>query len=397
MKKEIDIHNFSNQLENRIKLLMNSSISQRNKDLILKFRDNCSLEGLSIPRIVKYMVVLRMWGGLLEFETASIQDVKKAVRIIQEKDYSSWTKSSYKVMLKRFFKWINNGVYPPTVSWINGRIKKSEQKIVSNSELLTENDVKKLIANATHPRDKAFLSVLYESGCRIGEIGSLQIGNIKIDEYGIIMNVTGKTGQRPIRLISSTPYLMTWYNNHPNKEKEAPLWVNVGCTNRGSAMKYGSIRMMLKRLFEAVEIKKKYNPHLFRHSRATFLADYLTEFQMNQYFGWIQGSNMPSTYIHMSGKKIDASILALNGIAQPKENKESKLKPKICPRCETINSHDANYCSKCAGILDENAKFHLEQQTERRSKADEMMNLLMKDKEFQHFFSKKIKSINLIN
>jgi hypothetical protein len=75
----------------------------------------------------------------------------------------------------------------------------------------------------------------------------------------------------------------------------APLWINIGNTRRGRHLKYAAIRAMLRELFRQAGIDKKANPHIFRHSRATFLADYLTEFQMNQYFGWIQGSDMPST------------------------------------------------------------------------------------------------------
>ena len=45
------------------------------------------------------------------------------------------------------------------------------------------------------------------------------------------------------------------------------------------------------------------------------MANHLTEFQMNQYFGWIQGSDMPSTYVHMSGKNVDEALLRMNGVA----------------------------------------------------------------------------------
>ncbi|MEA3378864.1 MAG: hypothetical protein U9Q69_04460 [Nanoarchaeota archaeon] len=53
--------------------------------------------------------------------------------------------------------------------------------------------------------------------------------------------------------------------------------------------------MMIRKLFKEAGVDKKHNPHTFRHSRASYLANYLTEFQMNQYFGWVQGSDMPST------------------------------------------------------------------------------------------------------
>ena len=34
-----------------------------------------------------------------------------------------------------------------------------------------------------------------------------------------------------------------------------------------------------------------------------------TEAQMKEHFGWVPGSYMPSTYVHLSGKDVDGAIL----------------------------------------------------------------------------------------
>ena len=46
------------------------------------------------------------------------------------------------------------------------------------------------------------------------------------------------------------------------------------------------------------------------------MTNYLTEAQMNAYFGWVQGSGMPSIYVHLSGRYIDDAVLKANGIVQ---------------------------------------------------------------------------------
>jgi len=61
---------------------------------------------------------------------------------------------------------------------------------------------------------------------------------------------------------------------------------------------------------------KKVHPHKLRHSRATFLASKLTEAQMNQIFGWKQGSDMPSIYVHLSGRDMDDAILGVYGFSR---------------------------------------------------------------------------------
>lgn len=326
-----------------------------------------------------------------------------AVSKIQNNErYTAWTKATFKMMLKTFFRWLKKtgDEQPEETKWISTKVKRTEKNNISNGELITEEEIKRAISVMDHPRNKALISTLYESGARVGEIGSLQIGNVNFDKHGAIITVEGKTGSRQVRLISSTGYLSTWLNNHPFKDNpKAPLWTNIGSTNNRKLMKYGAISKVLRTSFQKAGIKKKYNPHLFRHSRATFLADHLTEFQMNQYLGWIQGSKMPSTYIHLSGKQMDASMLALNGFETQEFKQEPQMKPLHCPRCETINSHDSKFCMKCGGILDIKTAMQMEEVAKEERKlrvnTDDAFKSLMKDPEFARMVAMKIKEIGM--
>ena len=109
MKKEIDIHNYPKKLESAIKLVKNSAISSGNKKLIIDFKDFCSLNGIGLPRMIRYLGILKDWARMLkkDFDKAKKEDIMKAVKVIQENErYSAWTKATYKIMLKRFFKWL---------------------------------------------------------------------------------------------------------------------------------------------------------------------------------------------------------------------------------------------------------------------------------------------------
>ncbi|WP_340819137.1 hypothetical protein [Methanolobus sp. WCC4] len=35
---------------------------------------------------------------------------------------------------------------------------------------------------------------------------------------------------------------------------------------------------------------------------------------MNAYFGWVQGSDMPAVYVHLSGRDVDDAVLKANGV-----------------------------------------------------------------------------------
>ncbi len=399
----MDIHNYEKQYESALDQVRGAQISAKNKELILRFNEALVLENISKPRLVKYLNTLKIVAERIskDFDETSIEDVKSFISKIQQSNLSPWTKQGYKVIIRRFYKWIKGTEeYPDIVKWINIGISRCEKRLPSEGELLTEDDVQKLVRLSDHPRDKAFVSVLWESGARVSEIGNLCIRNVSFDKYGVVISVKGKTGSRKIRMISSTPYLSTWINSHPFREdNNSPLWVNIGQTNHNKVMCYGAIRKLLENLFKKVGIKKRFNPHIFRHSRATYMANHLTEFQMNQYFGWIQGSDMPSTYVHMSGREVDDAVLAMNGIKNEEKKDESKLLPRICSRCDTINSNEFKHCSKCGGILDLKYAMELEERKEQQEKlranSDQMMNMLMQDKEVQAFLMEKLKGIGL--
>jgi len=65
---------------------------------------------------------------------------------------------------------------------------------------------------------------------------------------------------------------------------------------------------------------------MFRHSQASRLANDITEAQMNEYFGWMQGSKMPTVYVHMSGRNVDQRLLEIKGVKTPAKE-EARTQP----------------------------------------------------------------------
>jgi site-specific recombinase XerD len=396
--RDLDIHKIGRRFECALEKLEKSSIRKEDKELILEFVDFAMSNGLTKTRILKYVNTLRVISSGLKkpFKDASKQDIMHLVRKVEQSDYSEWTKHDYKAILKRFYKWFNGDeVYPEAVRWIKTGIRKNKRKLPE--ELLSPEDVNKMIEVAHHSRDKALVSFLYETGCRIGEVLTMKIKHVVFDEYGAKVTVDGKTGMRRVRVFSSVPYLATWMSNHHLKNNpEAPLWVAIGTRNRNEVVKYPNIRLLITELAKKAGIKKRVHPHLFRHSRATNLAKHFTDAQMNQYFGWVQGSGMPSTYIHLSGKDLDGTLLKMHGFKKEDEDKEDIYSPITCFRCEKINPPAGKFCLRCGAPLDQESAIKLE--TERRKMDNVMSSLLkemLKEPEIRKFISGKLKEIKI--
>jgi site-specific recombinase XerD len=396
LNRRIDIHNFSSRLEaaeQRVRAA--NPITSRNAELIQQFENACFSEGLSTGRVTKYVLTLRRiakWLGK-NFDNVTKQDIEDLVTQLERSDYSAWTKHDYKVAIKRFYKWLNGGdEYPKEIKWIKTTFKKKNSLLPK--DLLTEDDLKRLVDAANTPRNKAFIITLYESGARIGEIGSMQIQDVAFEERYTTLMLQGKTGSRRVIVVASTPYLNVWIQHHPlNNDPEAPLWVNLGTVNRFKAMSYPALAKVLKVTAKRAQLMKRVTPHKLRHSRATFLATKLTEAQMNQIFGWKQGSEMPSIYVHLSGRDVDEAILGVYGLKEIKDEKP-KLTPHICPRCNITNAYNAKFCSRCGLALDIQAAAQIEAA---RKKTDNVMDVLMQDSEFKVLLTKKLKEYNLLN
>lgn len=96
---------------------------------------------------------------------------------------------------------------------------------------------------------------------------------------------------------------------------DAHLWITFDSkTDALKPLQYAAIRTKLQRIAKKAGINKRIHPHLFRNSRCTYMANYLTEAQMNVYFGWTQGSDMPGVYVHLSGRDINDAILKANRV-----------------------------------------------------------------------------------
>ena len=405
MLEKRDIYSYDRRLENLEKAF--EKFSKENRNLILRFKNDLFLQNLSKARVVKCLDTMKCFTNLVE-STKEIsinnlgkltkEDLQYLIGIIQQRPYSAWTKQGYKVIIRKFVCWskgCEKGEIAQEIKWLKtGFNKKAERKLPGEGALITKEEVDKAIQACESIRDKALLSMIYESGCRIGEIASLKIGNLIFDKYGVQINVIGKTGARRIRLVHSSFLMRVFLDGHPFKDdKNAFLWYNSE-RDVNEPICYNAFKNIIIKAFKKAGIKKRCNPHLFRHSRATEMASFLTEFQMNQYFGWTQGSEMPSTYVHMNGKEVDSAVLAMNGIT-PIEDQKLHKKPVLCKRCEFLNPIGTEFCLKCSLPLEEKAIIELDQREKERRKVDLIMDELIKQPEVCNLIMEKIKSLGL--
>jgi integrase len=395
MSASIDLYDYRGKLKRKIEMIEGlRDISGNSKDNILKFQRDRIAEGIGHARILRYLDDLPKIARLLgkDYGKATADDMRRILHEIEEEDIADASKIEFRKTAKVFYRWLNGGErYPECVEWIKTTEKKSNNKLPE--ELLTEDEVKRMISVAWSPRDRAIISLLWESACRVGELLNMRIKHVSFEDNLTRITVLGKTGARRVPLLDSTPYLAEWLENHPNKEDlDSFLWVGIGNVGRGTYLKYPALRKMLVQVAKKAKVKKKVNPHNFRHSRATFLANHLTEAQMNQYLGWVRGSDMPATYVHLSGRDVDDAILKMRGLKSKEEEVESTLAPKKCPRCDLVNKATGKFCNRCGAILDVQTAVAMQDEI---GNLDERFSALLQDEDVQKLLMRKMVELGI--
>jgi integrase len=242
------------------------------------------------------------------------------------------------------------------------QIKRPKSVVMTKTvaDLLTEPEIRQILAACKTSRDRALISVLYEGALRIGEIGMLTWDKVTFDEYGLIINCDFKTGKpRFIRCVFATPYLKEW-----QKDSKGSSISFVFVTNRNEPPTYEMLYRQIRRLAQRAEIKKPVHPHIFRHSRITHLLQQgMGETAVKLMMWGSVESDMFKAYAHLTGADVNKAVLELHGIMQKKtKEKDHSLEARECPRCHAIAAPTQKFCGVCAESLTEEARSQVQQE-----------------------------------
>ncbi len=332
-------------------------------DLIEEFITELKAQrGIGILRANKIIYVLVNWRRFIgPYRDNSIADLYRGISTIKTatnqrgRSFKQNTLHDHIVLLKQFYLWmIENGytdLPAPKVRKVKPPAVDTQTKLPDH--MLTKSDIEALIRACQSSRDRALIAVLYESGCRIGELGRLTWERVRFDDYGAVLTVDDtKCGtQRYVRLVFSRPYLATWRNDYPvEPEGKNPVFI----TRRRQPLQYGTVRRVLKNLTARTGIQKRITPHIFRHSRITHLInDGMNESVIKLMMWGNINTDMFATYAHITGNDIDRAVLGSYGIVQEGKKDEKTLEPVQCPKCSTINAPGARYCYLCGRTFTE--------------------------------------------
>ncbi|MEM4259361.1 MAG: tyrosine-type recombinase/integrase [Candidatus Pacearchaeota archaeon] len=219
------------------------------------------------------------------------------------------TKSKNTVMLaaaaiKFFFKEIL------CKEFVNVKMPKKDSKL---PEVLTKEEVKKMIDSSDNQKSRLIISLLYSTGLRVSELVNLKIDDINFsDKSGWVRRGKGAKDRLFVLPESLCKELQEYLNGKEHKfvfSKEKPLTTrNIQKIIKGTRIRAG--------------ISKKVTPHTLRHSFATHLLEQGTDIRLIQAMLGHSSLSTTQVYTHVSSeqiKKIANPLDSLNSLGVQNE------------------------------------------------------------------------------
>jgi integrase len=255
-------------MKGRSNSLTSNASPQEVMQAFLNFCKRRSKRAMSPKTLDRYGQVLdvlfRKYG--LQLDTVDLRDLE---RIVTERAQvlAPATFNTEMAVLRRWCEFHHRDPRDREVRDVLQFKKATPTRQIVDSDILTPDDVISLIQHLRTSAWKALISIMWDTGCRIGEICGLDYEDVTRDEHGFVLHVRhSKTMKRKLRLITpeiGLKYFMPYYVQH---QGSGPLFQ----TFSGTRITPGVVRKILSQSKIGKHLGKRVWPTLFRKSAATY-------------------------------------------------------------------------------------------------------------------------------
>lgn len=171
-------------------------------------------------------------------------------------------------------------------------------------EVLTKEEIFKMVEFTSNPKHKAIMALLYSSGMRRDELINLQIKDIDSKRMVIRINLGKGNKSRDVLLSSNALKLLRqYYKVHFPKPIK---YVFEGGGKPGKPYSASSINNIIKKAAKKAGVKKDVHTHTLRHSFATHMLEQGANLKLIQRLMGHQSLRSTMVYLHLA--KIDPSV-----------------------------------------------------------------------------------------
>ena len=171
---------------------------------------------------------------------------------------------------------------------------KRPKKIKRMPDVLSPNEIKKMITNTDNIKHKCIISLLYSAGLRRSELIHLKLTDISSAQ--MLIKIRQSKGNKD-RYVGLSKYMLdllrAYYKEYKPKE-----WVIEG--QNGGQYSAESVLKVIKTAAKRAGIRKNVTPHMLRHSFATHHLENGTDLRYIQEFLGHSSSKTTEIYTHVA-------------------------------------------------------------------------------------------------
>lgn len=368
MVSTTDAHGMADQVERERQNLADADIDDDDRKAIEQFTDHREVnENLALSTVRTDLSTLRRCAERADTPLLNFKSVKDANNLLKtnatEYDVSDTSNDNYRKALRVFFGWINNDPdYGQYEWWENIKIPSREPDPLDPTEVLTVDDVRTLREAADHPREKALIEFLADTGMRIAAALQLLRGDVDgLDgnRPTVSVNREGESqkGMDPLPrpVIKSKRWLRQYLNQyHPDNHPKAPVFATKRYDQRdrdNAAIHPTTTINKLKNIAECAGIDKdRVSNHAFRHVATTRMR---RDMDMDwddiaHRTGWSEHSlsRMKEIYAHLTNEDKNDRIWEAAGAESESADTEPATTPE-CDNCGRDLEPEDRFCPGC--------------------------------------------------
>lgn len=243
-----------------------------------------------IPRVVDEYLACKLMEGLSEktiknyrdrlyhffknmrkpYDEITSQDIRYYMLAYQqerEKPVVNRTMNAYQGTIKRFFGWLQDvGYITNDPSKGMAHIKYEKKK----KQSMTRHDLVILMDACKNVRQKAIISLLYATGCRVMEVVSMKKDDINWHDKSIVVLGKGNKHRTVYFNDQADVYLRQYLDSRTDENPYV-----IVATRGHHSITENAIQQMVYRMYKGIkdDISLKLSPHIIRHTTTTLAIE----------------------------------------------------------------------------------------------------------------------------
>lgn len=244
--------------------LIEHAVQDEQDDLLDCFLSALKVQGRSQKTIDRYhYIITRMLKDIgAPTRKVTVYHLRAYIAKEKERGINDSTLEGYREIFSSYFNWLQREALIEKNPTSNlGTIKVPKK----TKQIYTDVDIEKLRQHCKTQRDKALISFLEATGCRISEVMELNRDSVDLQNLQCVVHGKGNK-ERMVYLDAVTAMHIREYLKSRTDDNEA-LFIG----KRKERLTPGGVRIMLKKLAEKANVEHVH-PHKFRRTLATNLT-----------------------------------------------------------------------------------------------------------------------------